>query len=83
MVIGQPLLQFKKKKAFSPWIFTFLLKKKKKIQFPVPSAVLSARLLIPLDRCVSIVAHTKPLRTPLQFKEKKLPPDSLFFFSFF
>lgn len=41
MVIGQPLLQFKNRRQFSPWISTFLLKKKKKklIPFSVCSAL--------------------------------------------
>ena len=81
MVIGQPLLQFKKRRQFSPWISTFLLKKqkktKKKTSFPFLSAVHLARLLIPLDRRVLIQAHTKPLRPPLQSKEKQLLPNSL------
>ena len=76
MVIGQPLLQFKNRRQFSPWISTFLLKKKKN-SFPFLSAVHLARLLIPLDRRVLIQAHTKPLRPPLQSKEKQLLPNSL------
>ena len=62
-------------------ISTFLLKKKKnkkqKTSFPFLSAVHLARLLIPLDRRVLIQAHTKPLRPPLQSKEKQLLPNSL------
>lgn len=77
MVIGQPLLQFKNRRQFSPWISTFLLKKKKKNSFPFLSAVHLARLLIPLDRRVLIQAHTKPLRPPLLSKEKQLLPNSL------
>lgn len=68
------------KKEFPPWGSTFLLKKKKKKQktsFPFLSAVHLARLLIPLDRRVLIQAHTKPLRPPLQSKEKQLLPNSL------
>ena len=34
VVIGQTLLQLKKKKQFYPWIFTFLIKKKKKNLIP-------------------------------------------------
>ena len=78
MVIGQPLLQFKNMRQFSPDFYIFAKKKKKKKNsFPFLSAVHVARLLIPLDRRVLIQAHTKPLRPPLQSKEKQLLPNSL------
>lgn len=75
MVIGQLLLQFKKR--VSSLGFYIFAKKKKKTSFPFLSAVHLARLLIPLDRRVLIQAHTKPLRPPLQSKEKQLLPNSL------
>lgn len=80
MVIGQPLLQFKKRvSSLGFYIFAKKKKKKKKqkTSFPFLSAVHLARLLIPLDRRVLIQAHTKPLRPPLQSKEKQLLPNSL------
>ena len=41
MVIGQTLLQLKKKKQFYPWIFTFLLKKTNKQKNLIPFSVCS------------------------------------------
>lgn len=77
MVIGQLLLQFKKRVSSLGFYIFAKKKKKKKTSFPFLSAVHLARLLIPLDRRVLIQAHTKPLRPPLQSKEKQLLPNSL------
>ena len=78
VVIGQTLLQVKK--AILSLDFDIFAKKKKKTKkktsFPL-FAVHLARFLILLDRCVLIQAHTKPLRPPLQSKEKQLLSNSL------
>lgn len=70
MVVEQTLLQVKGKyytwRHFLPeFSLHFCLKKNFFFQLPFPSAIHLARLLIPLDRRVLILARTKPPRPPL------------------